>query len=111
MKAMVASPVGRRVSSTTRRVFITRGRKNLEAEGVAAYFGKLRDLVPHMPRKRKLSKLEVIQRVIQYIYELESTLEEHNKHDHQKEENIDHQQQENDNQSQLTDNENPLKQR
>jgi hypothetical protein len=82
MKAMMVSPVGGRVASATRKVLITRSRKDLEAEGVAAYFGKLRDLVPHMPRKRKLSKLEVIQRVIQYICELESTLQEDNCHHH-----------------------------
>lgn len=55
-------------------------RRDLEAEEVAAYLTKLRSLVPDMPRKRKLSKLEVIQRVIEYICDLQTTLEETNVH-------------------------------
>jgi DNA-binding protein inhibitor ID, other len=53
-------------------------RRDLEAEEVAAYLTKLRSLVPDMPRKRKLSKLEVIQRVIEYICDLQTALEETN---------------------------------
>lgn len=55
-------------------------RRDLEAEEVAAYLTKLRSLVPDMPRKKKLSKLEVIQRVIEYICDLQTTLEETNVH-------------------------------
>lgn len=53
-------------------------RRDLEAEEVAAYLTKLRSLVPDMPRKRRLSKLEVIQRVIEYICDLQTALEETN---------------------------------
>ncbi|XP_012221658.1 DNA-binding protein inhibitor ID-2 [Linepithema humile] len=83
MKAMVVSPVGGRVPSNHRGVLhnglgIGGTRRDLEAEEVAAYLTKLRSLVPDMPRKRKLSKLEVIQRVIEYICDLQTALEETN---------------------------------
>ncbi|XP_043289476.1 DNA-binding protein inhibitor ID-3 [Venturia canescens] len=84
MKAMVVSPVGGRVPSTRgvlqHSLGINGTRRDLEAEEVAAYLTKLRSLVPDMPRKRKLSKLEVIQRVIEYICDLQTTLEETNTH-------------------------------
>lgn len=84
MKAMVVSPVGGRVPSSRgvlhRTLGINGTRRDLEAEEVAAYLTKLRSLVPDMPRKRKLSKLEVIQRVIEYICDLQTTLEETNVH-------------------------------
>ncbi|KAI4479140.1 hypothetical protein M0804_011279 [Polistes exclamans] len=59
---MVVSPVGGRVPPN--RGVLHNGlnlngtRRDLEAEEVAAYLTKLRSLVPDMPRKRKLSKLE-----------------------------------------------------
>ena len=37
-------------------------------------FCKLKKLVPGMPRKRRLSKLEIIQNVIDYIQDLEVAL-------------------------------------
>ncbi|KAL2725590.1 hypothetical protein V1478_008263 [Vespula squamosa] len=84
MKAMVVSPVGGRVPPTRgvlhNSLSINGTRRDLEAEEVAAYLTKLRSLVPDMPRKRKLSKLEVIQRVIEYICDLQTTLEETNVH-------------------------------
>ncbi|KAK0093124.1 hypothetical protein PV326_014259 [Microctonus aethiopoides] len=81
MKAMVVSPVGGRVPPARGIIHNTLGtRRDLEAEEVAAYLSKLRSLVPDMPRKRKLSKLEVIQRVIEYICDLQTTLEETNIH-------------------------------
>ena len=77
---MVVSPVGGRVPQTRgvlhNGLGISGTRRDLEAEEVAAYLTKLRSLVPDMPRKRKLSKLEVIQRVIEYICVLQTTLEE-----------------------------------
>ncbi|XP_008559135.1 DNA-binding protein inhibitor ID-3 [Microplitis demolitor] len=84
MKAMVVSPIGGRVPPTrgiiNSNLGINGTRRDLEAEEVAAYLTKLRSLVPDMPRKRKLSKLEVIQRVIEYICDLQTTLEETNIH-------------------------------
>lgn len=84
MKAMVVSPVGGRVPPSRgvlhNGLGINGTRRDLEAEEVAAYLTKLRSLVPDMPRKRKLSKLEVIQRVIAYICDLQTTLEETNVH-------------------------------
>ncbi|KAF3427852.1 hypothetical protein E2986_06190 [Frieseomelitta varia] len=84
MKAMVVSPVGGRVPPSRGVLHSSLGingtRRDLEAEEVAAYLTKLRSLVPDMPRKRKLSKLEVIQRVIEYICDLQTTLEETNVH-------------------------------
>lgn len=83
MKAMVVSPVSGRVPPDHHGVLhnglgIGGTRRDLEAEEVAAYLTKLRSLVPDMPRKRKLSKLEVIQRVIEYICDLQTALEETN---------------------------------
>ncbi|XP_070519700.1 basic helix-loop-helix domain-containing extra-macrochaetae [Cardiocondyla obscurior] len=80
---MVVSPVSGRVPPNHRGVLhnglgIGGARRDLEAEEVAAYLTKLRSLVPDMPRKRKLSKLEVIQRVIEYICDLQTALEETN---------------------------------
>lgn len=84
MKAMVVSPSGGRAPPTRgvihNNLSINGTRRDLEAEEVAAYLSKLRSLVPDMPRKRKLSKLEVIQRVIEYICDLQTTLEETNIH-------------------------------
>lgn len=41
------------------------------------YLSKLKDLVPFMPKNRRLSKLEVIQHVIDYICELQYALDTH----------------------------------
>uniref|UniRef100_T1GFZ2 BHLH domain-containing protein n=1 Tax=Megaselia scalaris TaxID=36166 RepID=T1GFZ2_MEGSC len=41
------------------------------------YLSKLKDLVPFMPKNRKLSKLQIIQYVIDYICDLQSELETH----------------------------------
>lgn len=82
MKAMVVSPVGGRVPPPNRDILhnvtvaINGTRRDFETEEVAAYLTKLRSLVPDMPRKKNLSKLEVIQRVIEYICHLQNTLEE-----------------------------------
>lgn len=51
--------------------------RDIENEEVQMYLSKLRDLVPFMPRGRRLSKLEVIQNVIDYICDLQSALEAH----------------------------------
>lgn len=44
---------------------------------VQMYISKLKDLVPFMPKNRRLSKLEVIQNVIQYICDLQTALDSH----------------------------------
>uniref|UniRef100_A0A2M4C135 Putative cell wall integrity and stress response component 1 n=1 Tax=Anopheles marajoara TaxID=58244 RepID=A0A2M4C135_9DIPT len=41
---------------------------------IQMYLSKLKDLVPFMAKDRKMSKLEVIQNVIDYICELQNTL-------------------------------------
>ncbi|XP_018570125.1 protein extra-macrochaetae [Anoplophora glabripennis] len=52
-------------------------RKDIENEEIQMYLSKLKDLVPFMPKNKKLSKLEVIQYVIDYICDLQSALETH----------------------------------
>lgn len=53
---------------------VSRHRDGENAE-VQMYISKLKDLVPFMPKNRKLSKLEVIQNVIQYICDLQTALD------------------------------------
>lgn len=55
---------------------IQRARSGENAE-IQMYLTKLQDLVPFMPKNRKISKLEVIQHVIDYICELQTALESH----------------------------------
>lgn len=47
------------------------------AEEMQELLSKLKDLVPNMPKNKKLSKLEIIQYVIDYIFDLETALESH----------------------------------
>jgi len=47
-----------------------------EAE-MAACFSKLKDMVPTIPTDRKISKMSLLQHVIDYILDLELTLEHH----------------------------------
>lgn len=56
---------------------VSKQRKDVENEEIQMYLSKLKDLVPFMPKNRKLSKLEVIQYVIDYICDLQSALETH----------------------------------
>lgn len=53
---------------------IARHRNGENAE-IQMYLSKLKDLVPYMPKNKKLSKLEVIENVIDYICDLQSALE------------------------------------
>lgn len=46
-------------------------------EEMQVYFSKLKELVPFMPKNKKLSKLEIIQYVIDYICDLQLALETH----------------------------------
>ncbi|KAF6210713.1 hypothetical protein GE061_013820 [Apolygus lucorum] len=50
-------------------------RRDVEKEELQVYLTRLKDLVPFMPKNRKLSKLEVIQYVIDYICDLQEALE------------------------------------
>jgi len=52
-------------------------KKDVENEEIAMYLSKLKQLVPFMPRNRRLSKLQVIQYVIEYIMDLQSALDMH----------------------------------
>lgn len=54
-----------------------RGRSDSENVEIQMYLSKLKDLVPFMPKNRKLSKLEVIEHVISYICDLQLALETH----------------------------------
>ncbi|XP_026316836.1 uncharacterized protein LOC113227942 isoform X1 [Hyposmocoma kahamanoa] len=60
---------------------IARGRVQRQRDGenaeIQMYLSKLQALVPCMPKNRKISKLEVIQHVIDYICDLQSALENH----------------------------------
>ncbi|XP_037069198.1 protein extra-macrochaetae-like [Pollicipes pollicipes] len=49
-------------------------RSSFDSDEVQMYLNKLTDLVPNAPKHRKLTKLEVIQCVIDYICDLEDTL-------------------------------------
>ena len=51
--------------------------RDVENEEIQMYISKLKDLVPFMPKNRKLTKLEVIQNVIDYICALQNALETH----------------------------------
>ncbi|ROT68554.1 hypothetical protein C7M84_013286 [Penaeus vannamei] len=48
----------------------------VEAE-MRLYLDKLREIVPHIPRNRKVTRLELIQHVIDYICDLQHALEDH----------------------------------
>ncbi|KAK7867572.1 hypothetical protein R5R35_004322 [Gryllus longicercus] len=74
MKAVCANtPSGGSVANGR----VHRPRRDVENEEIQMYLSKLKELVPFMPRNRKLSKLEVIQYVIDYICDLQYALETH----------------------------------
>ncbi|KAJ1529135.1 hypothetical protein ONE63_005945 [Megalurothrips usitatus] len=52
-------------------------RRDVENEEVQMYLSKLKELVPFMPKNKRLTKLEVIQHVIDYICDLQSALDSH----------------------------------
>lgn len=56
---------------------VQRHHRDGENAEIQMYLSKLKDLVPFMPKNRKLSKLEVIQNVIDYICDLQNALESH----------------------------------
>lgn len=75
MKAITAvCATGASVSSVSNGR-VSRHRGDGENAEIQMYLSKLKDLVPNMPKNKKLSKLEVIQNVIDYICDLQSALE------------------------------------
>lgn len=48
-----------------------------DREEMQSLLAKLKELVPGIPKKRKLSKLEIIQHVIDYIFDLQVALDAH----------------------------------
>lgn len=52
------------------------GSAEVEAE-MRLYLDKLREIVPHIPKNRKVTRLELIQHVIDYICDLQHALEDH----------------------------------
>lgn len=73
MKAIAVCP------NTATGVANGRVSKNRDGENaeIQMYLSKLKDLVPYMPKNRKISKLEVIQYVIDYICDLQTALDTH----------------------------------
>lgn len=71
MKALAVCP------NSTNGVANGRVTKNRDVENaeIQLYISKLKELVPYMPKNRKISKLEVIQHVIEYICDLQSALD------------------------------------
>lgn len=71
MKALTVCP------NSTNGVANGRVTKNRDVENaeIQLYISKLKELVPFMPKNRKISKLEVIQHVIEYICDLQSALD------------------------------------
>ncbi|RZF39402.1 hypothetical protein LSTR_LSTR000923 [Laodelphax striatellus] len=76
MKSVANSVYPNNQSVSTGRVQRPRHR-DIENEEIQMYISKLKELVPFMPRNRRLSKLEVIQYVIDYICDLQYALESH----------------------------------
>jgi len=77
MKAVMMEPQPKPVQKLTMDMkAAARGssRSSFDSDEVQMYLAKLTNLVPNAPKHRKLSKLEVIQCVIDYICDLEDTL-------------------------------------
>lgn len=56
---------------------VGRDERDVNQAAIQGLLDKLKDLVPNMPRSKKLTKLEIIQNVIDYILDLELALEAH----------------------------------
>ncbi|XP_076317678.1 protein extra-macrochaetae-like [Tachypleus tridentatus] len=64
------------LKSTENRICKTaRRERDVSQEEMQQLLGKLKDLVPNMPKNKRLSKLEIIQNVIDYIFDLQIALE------------------------------------
>ncbi|XP_054706231.1 DNA-binding protein inhibitor ID-2-like [Uloborus diversus] len=59
------------------KILKSRSPKDVTHEEMQSLLSKLKNLVPNMPRNKKLSKLEIIQYVIDYILDLQIALETH----------------------------------
>nr|CAD7433593.1 unnamed protein product [Timema monikensis] len=77
MKAITATVCTASTGTGVAKGRIHRPRRDVENEEIQLYLSKLKELVPFMPKNRKLSKLEVIQYVIDYICDLQYALETH----------------------------------
>ncbi|XP_019879189.1 protein extra-macrochaetae [Aethina tumida] len=77
MKAIVSAVCAENGITALTSGRVSKHKKDIENEEIQMYFSKLKDLVPFMPKNRKLSKLEVIHYVIDYICDLQSALETH----------------------------------
>lgn len=72
-------------STTTNRVMKLRKtlspsearQRKLDREEMHSLLAKLKQLVPSIPKNRKMSKLQIIQHVIDYIFDLQMALESH----------------------------------
>lgn len=72
-----ASNGGGSVSSGRVQQQHARKRGDVEDEKIQKYLAKLKDLVPLIPKDKRISRLEVIHHVIDYICDLEDMLENH----------------------------------
>ncbi|XP_002414917.3 DNA-binding protein inhibitor ID-4 [Ixodes scapularis] len=79
MKSQMEQQVISRCLAKVAEGRVGRGRKDrdLNHEEMQSLLAKLKELVPNMPRNKKLSKLEIIQNVIDYILDLQIALETH----------------------------------
>ncbi|GAU99051.1 hypothetical protein RvY_10104 [Ramazzottius varieornatus] len=68
----MASVASSRVQKSSRRNAATKSNEDVEL-----LFRRLVQMVPSLPKDRKLSRLEILQAVIDYIQELEQRLESH----------------------------------
>ncbi|XP_014663028.1 PREDICTED: DNA-binding protein inhibitor ID-2-like [Priapulus caudatus] len=74
MKAAAPKPSNRK--SPVREGKIQK-KKGMELDEMTECFLHLREIVPTIPRDRKLSKVEILQHVIDYIVDLQLALEGH----------------------------------
>ncbi|XP_064486857.1 DNA-binding protein inhibitor ID-2-like [Ornithodoros turicata] len=78
MKADQQVPLSRCMAKVSDgRVSRPRKDRDLNQEEMQSLLAKLKELVPNMPRNKRLSKLEIIQNVIDYILDLQLALEAH----------------------------------
>ncbi|XP_077495279.1 DNA-binding protein inhibitor ID-1-like [Amblyomma americanum] len=76
MKAQTQQAISRCLTKVTEGR-VGRKERDLNHEEMHSLLAKLKELVPNMPRNKKLTKLEIIQNVIDYILDLELALETH----------------------------------